>query len=88
MSKSQLGVLPRAMDDFRRLLSLSRDRIATGTDPNEIAIRPEFPDVSSHRIERTHEDVSDNLLGVARVCNRTHNANPERKGSALKTALT
>ena len=84
MSKSQLGVLPRAMDDFRRLLSLSRDRIATGTDPNEIAIRPELADVSSHRIERTHEDVSDNLPGAARVCNRTHNANPERKGPAPK----
>jgi len=37
-----------------------------------------------HGSERTHEDVSDNLPQLAQVCNRTHDANPERKGLATK----
>ncbi|MBT7894445.1 MAG: hypothetical protein HN697_05590 [Actinobacteria bacterium] len=61
LGKSQLCILPASMHDLGGLAALAGNWIPGATDPYEVPVWSKPADVSTHGVDRTDEDVLDNI---------------------------
>ena len=84
--EGQFRILFRSMDSPRRLAPLTSQRISDA-DPDKEPSWFEFSDVaaSAHELERTGEDRTDTLAGMARKCIEVHCSAANAEGRPRKT---